>query len=114
MYENNESYLVVKEFLINSVPHTKFIKTREENRIMAIMNHAQRLYFLNGTAMDFVKLCDGTRTLANIIEILHEQYEVEKETLTADIINLIRDMQHKRILYINPLEQTTWMKQKKD
>ena len=114
MYRNTESHAMVKQILLSSKPRTNAVKTREEGEILLVMNPGQSLLFLNLVAKDFFLLCNGENTLDDIVEILYNQYDVEKETLTDDLLDIIQDMQKKRILYFDPLEAKLWMNSKSD
>jgi len=100
MCRDSESYLIVKKILLESVPHTKILKLREEGEILIVINLRTETFFLNEVAKDFLLLCDGQRRLSEIIDELCEIYEVDKNILTEDLIEIIRDLQYKRILYM--------------
>lgn len=100
MYCDSESYSVVKEILSESVPHTKILKSREEGTTLIVVNLHMETFFLNEVAKDFIQLCDGKRRLIEIIENLSEIYEVEKDILTDDLMEIIKDFQYKRILHM--------------
>ena len=100
MYRNSESYSVVKKILMESVPHTKILKLREEGETLIVVTLNMETFFLNEVAKDFIKLCDGKRRLIEIIENLGEIYDVEKNILTDDLMEITRDYQYKRILHM--------------
>ena len=97
MYRDSESYLIVKKILLESVPHVEALKTREEGEILVVVNRHKKLFLLNEVAKDFLLLCDGRR-LKEIIDELGEIYDVDKNLLTDDLIEMIQDLQYKRIL----------------
>ena len=98
MYRDSESYAVVKEILLESVPHVEAVKTREEGDILIVIGSDKRLLFFNEVAKDFLLLCDGQRRFQEIVDALGEIYDVEKNQLTDDLIDTIQDLQYKRIL----------------
>lgn len=98
MYRNSESYFVVKKLLLDSVPHVEILKSRVEGENLIIVNSFKKIFVLNEVAKDFLQLCDGKRQLIKIIDELVEIYEVEKNLLVDDLIDIIRDLQYKRIL----------------
>ena len=98
MYRNSESYFVVKKLLLDSVPHVEILKSRVEGENLIIVNSFKKIFVLNEVAKDFLQLCDGKRQLIEIINELVEIYEVEKNLLVDDLIDIIRDLQYKRIL----------------
>ena len=98
MYRNSESYSVVKKILLDAVPHVEVIKTREEGTVLIVVNRQKKFFILNEVAKDFLLLCDGQRRLKEIIDALGEIYDVEKKLLTDDLIDMIQDLQYKRVL----------------
>jgi len=52
---------------------------------------------LNETAQDIVKRCDG-RTVGEIIQALAEEYEVDPETLAADVRETLADLQRRKLI----------------
>ena len=54
--------------------------------------------YLSATAHDIVKHCDGQTTAAAIISSLGEEYEVEQETLRADVLECLADLGHRRLV----------------
>jgi len=100
MYRDSESYSVVKEILLESVPSVEVLKIREEGDILVAVNRQKKLFLLNEVAKDFFLLCDGQRQLKEIIDALCEIYDAEKIQLTDDIIDTIQDLQYKRLLRV--------------
>ena len=100
MYRDSESYSVVKEILLESVPSVEVLKIREEGDILVAVNRQKKLFLLNEVAKDFFLLCDGQRRLKEIIDALGEIYDAEKIQLTDDIIDTIQDLQYKRLLRV--------------
>ena len=91
---------MVKEILLKSAPKNIALKWQQNDNVLGVMSCDKKLFFLNEVAKDFLQLCDGKRTLIEIIENLSENYDVEKNILTDDLIDLIQDLQYKRILYV--------------
>ena len=58
------------------------------------------VFYLNDTAKDFILLCDGKRTVEDILVKMAEIYAVDEKILQIDIIDLIRDLQWKKILIL--------------
>ena len=100
MYRDLESYSIVKNILLESVPKIEALKFRTEGEILIVVSREKKLFFLNEVAKDFLLLCNGQRTLAKIIDACIEIYDVEKDQLTNDLIDTIQDLQYKRILRV--------------
>ena len=97
MYKYLESYGVVKKILLEAIPQIEALKFRAEDNVLIVVSREQELFFLNEVAKDFLLLCYGRR-LKEIIDALSEIYDVEKNQLADDLMDLIRDMQYKRVL----------------
>ena len=52
---------------------------------------------LNETAQDIVTRCDGP-TVGEIIQALAEEYEVDPETLAADVRETLADLQRRKLI----------------
>lgn len=104
MFEKNDSFFIVKNIALKCIPYNICIKQRIEGDTLVVTTKDLSLYFLNNILKDFIELCDGKKTIQNIIDILHKYYDVEYEVLELDIINSIRDLQKKRIIYLEDIE----------
>lgn len=100
MYRNSESFSVVKKILAESIPQTVALKIREEEEVLIVVSHQKNFFLLNEVAKDFYILCDGKRKFNQIIDELCEIYDVDREILTDDLIDVIQDFQYKRILRV--------------
>lgn len=54
---------------------------------------------LNDTAMAFLELCDGRRSMAEIINEMTGQYDVGHDELVDDLKNLIRELDQAGIIH---------------
>jgi pyrroloquinoline quinone biosynthesis protein D len=52
---------------------------------------------LNETAREILTRCDG-RTVGEIIQALAEEYEVDPETLAADVRETLADLQRRKLI----------------
>lgn len=86
--------------MLKSAPKNISLKWQKNDNVLIVMSCDKKIFFLNEVAKDFLQLCDGKRTLIEIIENLCEIYDVEKNILTDDLTALIQDLQYNRILYI--------------
>lgn len=104
MYRDSFSYNIVKNLLLKSCPYKNAIKYRSENDILLVMNKDYSLFYFNSVAKDFFELCNGSTNVKMIVNILSDKYNVEKNILEDDIMDLIKELQLKRLIYINPME----------
>ena len=56
------------------------------------------ILLINSTAHDIVSRCDGKRTVAEILSVLAEEYEVEPEDLRGDVIECLADLNRRKLL----------------
>ncbi len=57
---------------------------------------------LNETAISFLELCDGQRTLEGIRESLLQQYDTTADELSADLAGFIRELFDSDIIHARP------------
>lgn len=105
MYRNCESFDMVKNILMDYVPHSDILKSREEDNVLLVINKNHALYFLNEVAKDFLNLCDGNRTLRDIVAAMLKEYDVEDDVLINDLMDIIQELQIKRCVHFLPLEE---------
>lgn len=80
------------------VPKQNATKCRENGDFLITLNYNLDIYYLNEISKDFYLLCDEKRTILDIVLALKDIYEVEISVLESDIIELIRDLQWKKII----------------
>lgn len=89
------------EILKNEVPRRIDLKARREGDIAVVMNGDGVLEFLNRSASDLFGLVDGVRTVGELLELLMVEYDVDEEVLKNDLIDVIREMQWRRIIRLD-------------
>lgn len=100
MYPESESFDLVKNILLSSVPYDISVKKHQEDNILLVISKNYNLVFLNEISASFLNLCDGKRKTADIIEHMMNIYDIDKSTLCSDIVILIRELQNKRVVTI--------------
>jgi len=50
------------------------------------------LFTVNDTALSFVAALDGDRTVAATVQLIADEYDVDPETLTRDLIEIASDL----------------------
>ena len=71
-------------------PHMKFRHDPVRDRWVIL--GPERILTPNEQAVDVLKLCDGDRTVAEIVELLAETYDAEQDAIASDIIPLLQDL----------------------
>ena len=91
----------IDELNYQLIPEIIAIKFRQEENIMVVMSKNQNIEFLNAVARDFFCKIDKHKTLFQIIKELYEEYEIDYEEFSSDIMDLVRELQRKRIIRLN-------------
>lgn len=57
-------------------------------------------YSANEVGTRFWELCDGEKTIQNIIDIISQEYDVAMDKLTQDLLEFIRHLYHEELVLI--------------
>ncbi len=87
-------------WLKDKVPRVSYLKKRMNDEVLIISANNLAIYYLNQTAAFFVNLADGTNTIDDIKRKFQEAYDVSEDVLEKDFIEMIRDLQWKKILVL--------------
>ena len=63
-----------------------------------VLLHQEAITVLNQTGYEIVRLCDGTRTLPEIIQDLENRYSAAKSILSREVLKYIEDMNRKGLI----------------
>ena len=85
-------------WLENKIPRCSFVKKRMNDDILIICADTLTIYYLNTTAAFFIELADGKSTVGEIKNKFLDRYDVDERELENDFIEMIRDLQWKKIL----------------
>jgi len=85
-------------WLENKIPHVSFVKRRMNDDVLIICADSLTIYYLNATAAFFIELADGKSTVGDIKRKFLAHYDVDERELESDFVEMIRDLQWKRIL----------------
>jgi pyrroloquinoline quinone biosynthesis protein D len=72
----------------------KFDETRQVWVILA----PERVLAPDEIAVEILKLCDGVRSVSDIIDQLAEKYAAERDAIGADVIAMLQDLADKGFL----------------
>lgn len=59
---------------------------------VVLQQTAAEVVMLNGTGADVLELIDGERRVSDIVDALAGDYDIEKETLTADVSAYVQEL----------------------
>jgi pyrroloquinoline quinone biosynthesis protein D len=62
----------------------------------------ERVIEAEGPAPEILKRCDGTRTLAQIVDELAALYNADRTTIEGDVREMLADLASKRLLLNGP------------
>lgn len=91
---------MVFEWLKNKVPVATYIKKRTDGDMLIVCSENLVMYYFNATAAFFLDSVDGKLTVAEIKNKFLECYDVEERELEKDFVEMIRDLQWKKILVL--------------
>lgn len=91
---------MIFEWLKNKVPVAIYVKKRTDNNISIVCAEDLVIYYLNSTAAFFLDSVDDKLTVNEIKNKFLESYDVEEQELEKDFIEMIRDLQWKKILIL--------------
>ena len=78
------------------------VKWRQVGDEVVIYNKlSQNVHILNQTAMDIFMLCNGNNEIETITDALQTRYDVPREELSADIIEIIDTFEKLQLLEKN-------------
>ncbi len=72
----------------------KFDDARQQWVILA----PERVLILDETAVEILHICDGKRSIAQIVNDLAAKYTAERSTISDDVIAMLRDLADKGFL----------------
>lgn len=90
--------MITWEWIKNRKPVNISIKSRMEGNVMVVYGKTLEISYLNKVGSRILQLSDGNNTIEDICNKLLQIYAVEKNELQADIVDLIRELQWKRLV----------------
>ena len=89
---------MIFSWLENKIPRCSFVKRRMNDDVLIICAENLAIYYLNSTAAFFIELVDGKATVGDIKNKFLARYAVDERELEKDFVEMIRDLQWKKIL----------------
>lgn len=78
----------------------KLVEDRARDRW--VLNAPERVIAPDDTALEILRLCDGERSVGAICDLLAARYDAPRETIAADVLELLGDLADKRLLDLRP------------
>lgn len=102
---------LIYNFLKNLFPVANYRKCRLDNDILIVMNKDLSLHYLNETATFFLKKSKGEFSISEIEQQMLQEYAVDKYLLENDIVDIVRDLQWKKIITLSKTRKCKGQKQ---
>jgi pyrroloquinoline quinone biosynthesis protein D len=67
-----------------------------------VIQAPERVLSPDPIAVEVLRLCDGSRTVAEVAESLAERYAAPREQIEADIIGMLQDLADKGVISCTP------------
>ena len=89
---------MIFDWLENKIPCISLVKKKSNGEILIVCSENLSMYYLNSTAAMFIELADGKSTVGDIKQKFLDRYDVDERELENDFVDMIRDLQWKKIL----------------
>ncbi len=89
---------LIWDWVKNKRPVDISLKKRMEGDVAVIYGKTLEICYLNKVASQILQYSDGKKTLSEMADQLLRIYDVDEDILQNDIVELIRDMQWKRLV----------------
>ncbi len=89
---------LIWDWVKNKRPVDISLKKRIEGDVVVIYGKTLEICYLNKVGSQILQYSDGEKTLSEIADRLLNIYDVDENILQNDIVELIRDMQWKRLV----------------
>ena len=77
----------------------RYIKLRHDpTRDRWLVQAPERNFYPDAIAVEVLKLCDGSRTVAEVAENLATRYNAPKDQIQADVISMLQDLADKGVV----------------
>ncbi len=74
------------------------VKTRKNGEMLIVCSNELEIYFLNSVARFVVEHMSANTTIEDIKNEMLKIYDVDETTLENDLVDIIRDLQWKRLI----------------
>lgn len=91
---------MVYSWIKNKIPHYTCVKKRMNDDILIICASDLMIYYLNSTVAFFINAIDGEKSVDEIKRIFLSKYDIAEAELERDLVELVRDLQWKKILFL--------------
>lgn len=86
------------------IPVATDLKHRENGDFLIVAAEDGSIHYLNEVAKEFYLLLDNDLKITEIVDRLLQEYDVDKKALETDMVELIRDLQWKKLIRLKELK----------
>lgn len=90
--------MITWSWLSNKRPVDVSLKKRIEGTVTVAYSKRLEMCYLNKVAGKVLGLSDGVNTVEDIVRQLLTIYAVDEQELKSDVVDLVRDLQWKRLI----------------
>lgn len=94
----NKRRVLDTETMPRLAPHVQF--RFDEKRERWIVLAPERLLVPDEIAVEVLKLCDGSLSIAAMVATLAKRYETSSETVSEDVLELLQDLTDQGVLAV--------------
>jgi pyrroloquinoline quinone biosynthesis protein D len=70
----------------------------DETRQVWVILAPERVLAPDETAVEVLQLCDGVRSVSQVVDLLAQKYAAEREAIATDVIAMLQDLADKGFL----------------
>ncbi|HLZ23947.1 MAG TPA: PqqD family protein [Ktedonobacterales bacterium] len=80
--------------------HGKHVVVKQgKNELMLLNSRTGHYYTLDDVGITIWNLCDGTRTVSEIVAAVIQEYDAPAATVEADVLELLKDLADEQLVY---------------
>lgn len=79
-------------------PRERVITQRAADTMVVLAPDSGEYYALSEVGARVWGLCDGTRTVAEVVALLGQEYDAPAAEIEADVLELLTDLAHERLV----------------
>jgi pyrroloquinoline quinone biosynthesis protein D len=70
----------------------------DETRQVWVILAPERVLAPDETAVEVLQLCDGVRSVSQVVDLLAQKYAAEREAIATDVVAMLQDLADKGFL----------------
>ena len=91
---------MIYEWMKDKRPCKMTLKERLDGDFLIVYGEQLEICYLNKTSAMILQACNGRHTVEDILQMLFNRFNASKEELKTDLIDILRDLQWKRLIVL--------------